>query len=81
MNIENGKTYGKRSGITGKTRSFRAIENRGARIVCIADDNGRKVIVNRFRLHPDSKILVDDETLAVSPELSAALDRLLTRKG
>jgi hypothetical protein len=81
-NIEHGKTYVKRSQVSGKARSFRAIETRGTKIVCIADDNGKTVIVSRFRLHADSRVLVDNETMAVSPELSAALDRFLSnRKG
>jgi hypothetical protein len=77
--IEIGKAYVKRSALTGKARSVLATEIRGERIVCIAEDNGKTLIVQRCRLHAASIVSTDQHTAKPSTELEARLDELLAK--
>lgn len=69
----------KQSGISGKTRQFRIVREHGERVECIADDNGRTIIVSRTRLHAQSNVLVASDCLGSSAELALALDLLLSQ--
>lgn len=75
--IEIGKPYVKRSSISGKARRVIPIENKGEKIVVICDDNGKKLIVSRWRLHNDSIVSTDSPTFAPSDDLAEQLDKLL----
>jgi hypothetical protein len=75
-NIEIGKAYVKRSGLTGKARKVIASRELGQRVECIADDNGTTIIIRKSRLYAES-IASADDTIPVSAELSRLLDKYL----
>ncbi len=76
--IVKGREYNVRSPITGKTRSVRAVEIAGQRIVCIADDNGRKLIVSRRRLRRGNILLADNGYVgACSDDTARLVDELI----
>jgi hypothetical protein len=58
-----------------------AIRELGERIVCVADDNGRTLIISRQRLHRESMVATDQTTFTPSDELQATLDKLLAQLG
>jgi hypothetical protein len=62
---------------SGKARRVHPIAQRGQKIVVIADDNGRTLIVPRYRLHSDSLIMTSERTTAPTAEELALLERLL----
>lgn len=71
------RAYVKRSGITGKTRRYIPVREHGERIECIADDNGRTVIIRKQRLYAEVTPTINGDTMPVSPALSALLDKWL----